>query len=336
MYPNALQIDPLKLSHIDNATLLSFMHMVHNHGLENATMREKMGQWWTDFSDAYQTYDQVINPERRSLLSEDLEGLDNARDNALGAYHEALLALQRHPNTDKRQAARQLLLSYETFNPDRAQEYMKESELIDQAVKEINERPELTAAVTLLDLDDYVTDLNTKNQAFVTTMASRTASTEGQTTGVVAAARADVEAKYQLLRRLLNVAATYEGDTDYRPFILSVNAEVEHFKDILARKGVSTGSSSNAGTGTGNSGNSGANGQNGQNGSNGTTDSGNQGGTSGGDNGGSSQGGSTGGDNGGSTGGDNGGSTGGDNGGSSGGGDNGGGGGSDWGNGSDE
>lgn len=226
---------------MDNATLLSYMHQVYDHGEADSTMQTKMGQWWTDFANAYLLYDQVINPSRKSLETEDLAQLDKARDSSLGAYHEVLLGLQRHPTEAKRLAARKLLLNYETFKPSASLEYMKETELIDQMTKEIDDTQELTDAVTLLGLADYLDDLKTKNQAFATLMASRTASTQGQTKGAVAAARDDLEAKYQLFRKLINVASIYEGDTDYRPFLLSVNAEIEHFRQILARKGSSSG-----------------------------------------------------------------------------------------------
>ena len=258
MYPNALQFDNIALHAMDNATLLSYMHQVYDHGTADATMRTRMGQWWTDFADAYLLLDQVINPSRKSLDTEDLKNLDTSRDSSLGAYHEALLGLQRNPNDQKRQAARQLLLNYDTFKPAASQEYMKETELIDQMTKEIDDTAALTAAVALLGLGDYLDDLKQKNAAFATLMSSRTASTQGQVKGAVAAARADLEAKYQLFRRLLNVAAVYEGDTDYRSFLLAVNAEVDHYKTILARKGVSTGSGSGSGNGGSGSGDSGS------------------------------------------------------------------------------
>ena len=244
MYPNALQFDSVLIHAMDNATLLSYMHQVYDHGQADATMQARMGQWWTDFGAAYLLFDQVINPSRKSLETEDLKVRDTERDSSLGAYHEALLGLQRNPNDQKRQAARQLLLNYDAFGPKASQEYMKETELIDQMTKEIDDTAELTAAVTLLGLGDYLDDLKAKNQAFAALMSSRTASTQGQVKGAVAAARADLEAKYQLFRRLLNVAAVYEGDTDYRPFLLAVNAEVEHYRQILARKGGGGGTSS--------------------------------------------------------------------------------------------
>ena len=183
---------------------------------------------------------------------------------------------------------------------------MKETETIHQMVKEIENQPELTAAVTLLGLGDYKDDLKQKNDDFATTMATRTGTTEGQTKGAVAAARAAAEAKYQLFRQMLNVASIYEGDADYRSFILKANAEVEHYRTILARKGISTGggqASPNPSQGGENGGQQ-TGGDNNQGGGTGNIDTGDT-------DGGSTGGGTTGGDNGGSTGGgDNGGGTG--------------------------
>ena len=246
MYPNALQWTSIALHAMDNATLLSFMHNVDEKGLaENAApMRTNLGDFWTPFHEAYLTYDRVFNPTRKSLETEDLKELDEARDNALGAYHEAVLGLQRNPNDSKRQAARLLNLHYDTYKPERSQEYMKETELIEQMTADLRASQQLAAAIQLLGLDDYLTDLEQKNQAFADMMKGRTASTEGQQKGAVADARADLEKKYQLLRQMLNVASIYEGDTNYRPFLLAVNAEVEHYRQILARKGAGGGNSS--------------------------------------------------------------------------------------------
>ena len=252
MYPNALQWNALPLRQMDNATLLSYMHNVDEKGQADnaAPMRTKLAEFWTPFHQAYNTYDQVFNPARKSLDTEDIKNLDDARDDSLGAYHEAVLGLQRNPNEAKKQAARLLNLNYDTYKPERGQEYMKETELISQMTTEIRGSQELTAAIQLLGLEDYLNDLEQKNQAFAQLVKGRTASTEGYQKGAVAEARANLEQKYQLFRQMLNVASIYEGDADYRPFILAVNAEVEHFRQILARKGVSMGADINSGTGT--------------------------------------------------------------------------------------
>ena len=252
MNPNALQWLSIALHGMDNATLLSFCNNVDEKcQAENASpMRTTMGQFYTDFHAAAVQYDQVFNPARKSLDTEDIKNLDDARDDSLGAYHEAVLGLQRNPNEAKKQAARLLNLNYDTYKPERGQEYMKETELISQMTTEIRGSQELTAAIQLLGLEDYLNDLEQKNQAFAQLVKGRTASTEGYQKGAVAEARANLEQKYQLFRQMLNVASIYEGDADYRPFILAINAEVEHFRQILARKGVSMGADINSGTGT--------------------------------------------------------------------------------------
>ena len=33
------------IGHLENATFLSYMHQVYDHGMADATMRTKMGQW---------------------------------------------------------------------------------------------------------------------------------------------------------------------------------------------------------------------------------------------------------------------------------------------------
>ena len=243
MYPNALQMAGIRLASMDNATLLSFVNNVDEKcQAENAAqMRTTMGQFYTDFHAAAVQYDQVFNPARRSLDTEDLKVLDEARDNSLGAYHDAVLGLQRNPNEQKRQAARLLNLNFDTYKPARSQEYMKETELVSQMTTSIRGSQELTAAVTLLGLDDYLDDLEQKNEAFAQLMKSRTASTEGYAKGAVAEARALLEQKYQLLRQMMNVASIYEGDAQYRQFLLAVNAVVEHYRLILARKGATSG-----------------------------------------------------------------------------------------------
>ena len=246
MNPNALQWQSVLIHSMDNATLLSYMHLVDEKAQADsaAPMRQTMGSFYTDFHAACELYDQVFNPARRSLDTEDLKTLDSGRDDALGAYHEALIGLQRNPNEAKRQAVRLLLLNYDTYKPSRSQEYMKETELIQQMTTDIRASQELQAAVALLGLDDYLDDLEQKNQAFAQLMKSRTAASEGYQKGAVAEARAQLEQKYQLLRQMLNVAAIYEGDAQYRPFLLAVNAEVEHYRQILARKGAGSSSTS--------------------------------------------------------------------------------------------
>ena len=177
--------------------------------------------------------------------------MDDVRDKSVTAWHTAILAAQKSPNDTKRQIALQLVQFYKDYKLDTGDEYMKETTNIQQMLQAIEGNPTIMAALPGMGLDDYLTDLKTKNEAFAAKMAERTAGTVGKTTGVVAAARADVEQKYRTLMRMVNVVSSYEGGGVLDQFILVITAEIDHYKQIMARKGVGSGSSSsNSGGGT--------------------------------------------------------------------------------------
>ena len=255
---NARQIPNFDVSKPDNATLLSFMNTVAAKGAADTTMTGKMGNIWTAFSQSAATYDEAYNPSRKDLMSDDLAVLDETRDKSLTAWHVAEQAQLKSPNAAKQQVARQLDQLYKDYKLEAGDEYMKETTNIQQMIQVIEADATIMAALPGMGLDDYLADLKAKNEAFAAKMDERTTGTVGRTKGIVAAARADVEQKYRTLVRMVNVVSSYEGGGVLDQFILVITAEIEHYKQIMARKGVSSGSGSssgdNGGSGSGDNG----------------------------------------------------------------------------------
>ena len=251
---NAKQIPDLQISRLDNATLLSAVDLMSQHVQHSAVARQKLGTIADAFVGATTTYDVAYNPSQKDLLTDVLKDLDDKRDKAQTAWHENILAGQRSPNEQKAMTARQLVQLYKDYHLDTADEYMKQTTNISQMIQAIEGNATIMAALPTMGLDDYLTDLKQKNEAFAAKMAERTAGTVGQEKGVVAAARTEVEKALRNLIRATNVVSIYEGDGGLDTFIDTMNAEIEHFKDILARKGYSSGSSSSSSTNSGNGG----------------------------------------------------------------------------------
>lgn len=241
---NAKQIAAIDYTRLDNATLLSFVNNVQDHGRADATMQAKLGDIWTSFDQSTTAFDVAYNPSHKDLLTDILKILDDARDKASSAWHVAILAALKSPNQTKQWIAQQLVQLYKDYHLDISEEYMKQSTNIDQMIQSIEANAEIMAALPGMGLDDYFNDLKAKNNAFIAKMEERTASTVGKSKGAVAAARADVEQKVRTLFRMVNVVNSYEGGGVLDAFIEIINAEVEHYRQILARKGVSTGSTS--------------------------------------------------------------------------------------------
>jgi hypothetical protein len=180
---------------------------------------------------------------------------------------------------------------------------MKETTAIRQMVQEMDASAEAQAALATTGLDDWFVDLKQKNEDFLAKMNERTDAQAGQQKGVVREARLACEAAYRNVVKLVNALSIVEvpAGLDYAPVIDRLNAEIEHYRQILARKGVTTGTSSGGSSSNGGGTNNGGSSSNGG----GTTEPENPG--TGGDN---TGGGTT--DPNPSTGGDTGGSTGGD------------------------
>ena len=80
-------------------------------------------------------------------------------------------------------------------------------------------------------------------------MNERTAAQAGQQKGIVREKRLLAEAAYKNVVKLLNAAAIMEipADLDYSIVIDRLNAEVEHYRQILARRSATQGDASTEG-----------------------------------------------------------------------------------------
>ena len=86
---NAKQVPELNITHMDIATLLSYMNTVNTHGAADATLATKLGDIWTAFSQSATAYDLAYNPSQKNLMTDELAELDDFRDKALTAWHTA-------------------------------------------------------------------------------------------------------------------------------------------------------------------------------------------------------------------------------------------------------
>ena len=244
---NAKQISDLQISRLDNATLLSCVTNMSLHVQHNEPARTKLGTFASDFVGASEACDVAYNPSQKDLLSDVLADLDKVRDKSMTAWHGAILAAQNSPNEQKVMTARQLVQLYKDYKLDAADEYMKQTTNISQMIQAIEGNAGIMAALPGMGLDEYLADLKAKNEAFAAKMAERTAGTVGREKGVVSAARTAVEQTLRNLIRATNIVSAYEGDGGLDLFIDTMNAEMEHFRDILARKGGSSSTNQNQG-----------------------------------------------------------------------------------------
>ena len=243
---NARQLTLFDVTRMDVTTALGFFGQIKAQLDTNATLTATMAGVWTAYAAALQAYDDAYAQARRWEQTEDISALDTQRDMALSAYLNALKAMTASPNAQKQQAAKQLMFIREKYSLSASDEYMKETTAIRQMVQEMDASAEAQAALATTGLDDWFVDLKQKNEDFLAKMNERTDAQAGQQKGIVREARLACEAAYRNVVKLVNALSIVEvpAGLDYAPVIDRLNAEIEHYRQILARKGVTTGTSS--------------------------------------------------------------------------------------------
>ena len=241
---NAKQMTEIATSRMDITTVLGYFGQIKGIVNANSALVTALSTVWTTFTQAYEAFDEAYAQTRKWAQTEDIEGLDKARDQALSAFNAALKSMQSSPVAAKQQAAKLLMNIREKYTLDPSAEYMKETTAIAQMIQEMEENVQADQALTATGLIDWFQDLKQKNAAVLAKMNERTAEQAGQQKGIVREKRLDAEAAYKNVVRLINAAAIMEmpEGLDWNSPIDRLNAEVEHYRQILARKGSSSSS----------------------------------------------------------------------------------------------
>ena len=255
---NAKQLTIFDIHRMDITTALGFFGQMQTKFESNGTLTAAMGNVWTDYTSARQAYDFAYAQARKWEQTEDIDNLDKLRDNAQSAFLNALKAMLASPNAAKAQAAKLLTFIRDKYSFDNSDEYMKQTTMTAQFIQEVESNADAMAALTTTGLDDWFTDLKQKNEDFLAKMNERTEAQAGLEKGIVREKRLLCEAAYRNVVKLANAMSICEvpAGFDFTTAFNLLNAEIEHFRQILARKGISTGSNSggdgtDTGTGTG-------------------------------------------------------------------------------------
>ena len=241
---NAKQMTSIDVHNkMDITTALGFFYQIGQQISANAALQSALGTVWTAYISAYEAFDEAYAQTRKWAQTEDIETLDTSRDQALSAFNAALKSMQSSPIAAKQQAAKLLMNIREKYSLNPSDEYMKETTAIQQMVQEMEDDVQSDQALTATGLIDWFQDLKQKNQAFLQKMNERTAAQAGQQKGIVREKRLLAEASYRDLVKLINAAAIMEipADLDYSIVIDRLNAEIDHYKNIIARKGSTSG-----------------------------------------------------------------------------------------------
>ena len=182
------------------------------------------------FDTAFDAFDtalkaSAVNPATASATNADVE-----RDQSWRGINAYVKAMCNHPTADIAATAAEAKSLFDKYSDPTSLAQTEESGILHNLLQDLEAFD--SSKRTLLALDVWITDLKTKEEAFLAAAAARTEADAARQVGIVKETRTAAEAAYRSLVDTVNALAMINGDAAYATFIDHVNAMIERQKAI--------------------------------------------------------------------------------------------------------
>jgi hypothetical protein len=225
---------------IDYSRLRNEVH-VELHGTAN-TVILKFSPDTLGIRKQYDVYKPALDEEvslldivKKSGYTGEIEEQDMRRDTVFRGFADAVKSAGNHFDPDKRNAATRILIVLENYGNIASRPLDQETAAIDAMYREFGSG-DYPTLITLLNLSDWLAQLNLENQRFKELMLARYSEASKRPTSTMRAARTKVDKAFHDIVNTVEALVTLNGIEAYEPFIKELNTVVERYKNILARQ----------------------------------------------------------------------------------------------------
>ena len=182
------------------------------------------------FETAFDAFDtalkaSAVNPATASATNADVE-----RDQSWRGINAYVKAMCNHPTADIAATAAEAKSLFDKYSDPTSLAQTEESGVLHNLLQDLEAFD--SSKRTSLALDVWITDLKTKEEAFLAAAAARTEADAARQVGIVKETRTAAEAAYRSLVDTVNALAMINGDAAYATFIDHVNAMIDRQKAI--------------------------------------------------------------------------------------------------------
>ena len=247
---NARQLDALDFNYLDQSETYQYNENQLVRAKGSAAIVAKLQEFITPWEQAKQRFDECYRKMSTAEQTKTNKSLDDERDELTTGFGGTVRNAKKSPLPGQAEAATVLEEVINRYNIKTDGEYEQQTMRTGQMCTDL--LTNYQAQLTTLGLTAWVEALQAKNEEFNAAMTARTNSQAGYVKSELGQLRQQLITAYRNFVKMLNVVLIYEGDTAYADVVDQMNAEVRHYKQIIARKGgkVSAGSEG-TGTGTG-------------------------------------------------------------------------------------
>ena len=184
----------------------------------------------TTFDSGFNAFDDALKASSTNPATATATATDDARDASWRGANNYLTAMCAHPTAEVAANAAEAKSLFDKYGDPTKLAQTEESGVLHNLLQDLEAFD--SSKRTLLNLDVWITDLKTKEEAFLAAAAARTEADAARQVGIVKETRTAAEAAYRSLVDTVNALAMINGDTNYATFIDHVNAMIERQKAI--------------------------------------------------------------------------------------------------------
>ena len=243
---NARQIDALDFNFLSQAETYQYSIDQLTRAKSSSAIMAKLSAEVGAWEAATQAFDSAFRKMTTTGQTKVVETLDAERDSIYTGFTGTVNSALKSPIAAQQQAAQQLQEPIKRYAISTTSVYQEQTMRTEQLSQDLldNYQSQLAA----LGLTAWIEALQAKNQEFQAAMTQRTNDQAGYVKSELANLRLQIIATYRVFVKLMNVVLIYEGDTAYATVIDQMNAEVRHYRQIIARKGGTTPADNGGGT----------------------------------------------------------------------------------------
>ena len=183
-----------------------------------------------DFTAAVDAFDDALKASATNPATATATATDDARDASWRGSNNYLAAMCAHPDAEIAAYAAEAKSLFDKYGDPTKLAQTEESGVLHNLLQDLEALD--SSKRTALNLDVWITDLKTKEDAFLAAAAERTEADAARQVGIVKETRTASEAAYRSLVDTVNALAMINGDAEYATFIDHVNAMIERQKAI--------------------------------------------------------------------------------------------------------
>lgn len=203
--------------------------------LPEAEPATPFGMALANFNTAFEAFDAALKISAVNSAVTTATVADEARDLSWRAANAYAKAMSAHPDSTLAAYGQEVKAIFDKYGDPTKLPQTEESGVLHNLLQDLQTLE--SARRTAIGLDAWITDLQSKEDAFLAAAAQRTEKEAARQVGIVKESRTAADAAYRSLVNMVNALAIIGGEETYSTFIDHVNVMIDHQKAILkARK----------------------------------------------------------------------------------------------------